>query len=405
MVSQNVRRDNKEIKMTVVSRVFYCGLMTVLLVSGCANSYKPAMPQESGPTATTNTPAAAPDFEFRNISGGSLEQTEEILHNSLLGHLIVNGDYPYSLPVNYIYENKSIYFPLRKNEEQKICDIVARDNRVCFAVDNYNHERWHSIHIFGTVKVFELTKDWLQKYIETFGETGFTYDKDPNNMRFVRLIPELVTVRLNYDSPVWFLGKLKLTAEGKLKPAMEIPAPGGPDATTFTGQVEFVGLPATVADTVLRLAHSGRINTLGVDYPYSVPVNSAFPKGKIYFHSNKNGLKVMNIAKNQNVSFDIDWFWNGQEWLTVTVEGKARLLPPDEVMDAMQYFGKFIDSPDGLIPADFKPEPGKQIGHDDGSGQMMQRVAVVEITPERVITRSVPIPEQWLSKMPPELSR
>ena len=377
-----------------------------LLVS-CASNTK-TVDAETNPdiTAASKNTAGEPDFEFRNISGGSLEQTEEILHNSLLGHLVVTGDYPYSTPVNFVYENKSIYFPLRKDAEGKICDIITKDNRVCFAVDNYAGNRWHSIHIFGKAAIID-DKDCLRKYHEVIGKSGFTYDSNRNNLVFVRITPDLVTVRLNYGIPYWYLGKLNRTEDGKLTPKMKLPAAGatvsaeGAERTSFTGKVEFVGLPAGLADIVLRSSHSGRINTLGDDGPYSVPLNCSFPKGKIYIHSKKNGLKVMNIAKKQNVSFDVEWLWNGQEWLTVTVEGKAKLLPADEGIEAMQYFSEFLTSPDGFISAEFKPEPGKKIGSD----RMMQRMAVIEITPERVITRSVPIPEGWLSKMPSELSK
>jgi uncharacterized protein len=61
---------------------------------------------------------------------------EGILNASSVGRLATNGKdgYPVIKPVNYVYINDRIYFHSACAGEK--IDDIARDNRVCFEVDN-----------------------------------------------------------------------------------------------------------------------------------------------------------------------------------------------------------------------------------------------------------------------------
>ena len=64
----------------------------------------------------------------------SKESTEEILTNGVTGILAVLGDeeYPYSVPVNYIYENGKIYFHCAKKGHK--LDAIKKHDKVSFCV-------------------------------------------------------------------------------------------------------------------------------------------------------------------------------------------------------------------------------------------------------------------------------
>lgn len=58
------------------------------------------------------------------------------------------------------------------------------------------------------------------------------------------------------------------------------------------------------ASEVLLKAEFGTLASLGENgYPYAVPLNFAYVDGAIYFHSAKDGHKLMNIEKHAKVSF------------------------------------------------------------------------------------------------------
>lgn len=71
----------------------------------------------------------------------SLEQVEDILVNGITGILGVAGDdgYPYTVPLNYVYDGQSIYFhcaraghkldAIRSNNKVSFC-VIAEDNIV-----------------------------------------------------------------------------------------------------------------------------------------------------------------------------------------------------------------------------------------------------------------------------------
>ena len=92
----------------------------------------------------------------------SRERAEEILKGRKLGVLGVNGDggYPYTVPVNYTYQNGKIYFHGAKAGHKY--DAMLRDDRVSLAVidrDEIDAERlttlYSSVIVFGRVRIIE----------------------------------------------------------------------------------------------------------------------------------------------------------------------------------------------------------------------------------------------------------
>lgn len=385
----------------------YLGIpsLCLVLITGCVNANSSAEnPHQQIVESSKNTPQTdgPSDYEYKNVDGGTpQEQAEEVLSSWFHGRMIVAGNYPHSVVTNYLWQDNRVYFPLAKKDYTDILKIIEKNSKVCFAVDKYNPRVWHSVHIFGEAKIINASKkvnSLLDTYKKTVGNTGFTYSADVSDMVWVEISPKLITARCNYGIPFWYLGKLKPDKE-KQKLIPIVPAPKETESTAFAADVKFKGGSAVLADYILRQSHSGRINTLGKDGPYSVPVNCGYARGKMVIHSNKNGLKVLNIKENPNVSFDVEWFWDGETWYAVTIEGKAKLLPPAEGIEAMQYFERFLQSPDGRIPDDFQPEKKESIGRPE----MMARMQVLEVTPELVITRRITIPKEWHTKMPEAL--
>lgn len=64
----------------------------------------------------------------------SHEKAEEILVKGLTGVLGVSGDddYPYTVPVNFVYDNGTIYFHCAKSGHK--LDAIRKNNKVSFCV-------------------------------------------------------------------------------------------------------------------------------------------------------------------------------------------------------------------------------------------------------------------------------
>lgn len=59
-------------------------------------------------------------------------------------------------------------------------------------------------------------------------------------------------------------------------------------------------------EEILSNALVGRLGTCCNNIPYITPVNFAYYKNKIYFHSALEGRKIDNIKSNPNICFEID---------------------------------------------------------------------------------------------------
>ena len=99
----------------------------------------------------------------------SKEVTEEILKKGQNGVLGVSGDddYPYALPLSYVYENGKLYFHCA-NDGHKI-DGLSRNNKVSFTVvdeDQIVPEKFttyfRSVIIFGKARV--VLEETLKRY-------------------------------------------------------------------------------------------------------------------------------------------------------------------------------------------------------------------------------------------------
>ena len=92
----------------------------------------------------------------------SKEAAEEMLHRGLAGVLGVNGDdgYPYTVPVNYVYENGKIYFhsaasghkmdSIRRNDKVSFC-VIDQDKVVPEELTTY----YRSVIAFGRAYIVE----------------------------------------------------------------------------------------------------------------------------------------------------------------------------------------------------------------------------------------------------------
>lgn len=102
----------------------------------------------------------------------------EILKNASNGIMAVSGDddYPYAIPLNYVYDNGRIVFHCAKTGHK--IDAVSKNNKVCFTVigdDEVVPElyatNFKSVVVFGRARIVEdidekirLTKLIAQKY-------------------------------------------------------------------------------------------------------------------------------------------------------------------------------------------------------------------------------------------------
>ena len=58
---------------------------------------------------------------------------------------------------------------------------------------------------------------------------------------------------------------------------------------------------------ILNTSHVGRLGTTGKDgYPMVKPVNFAYHDGKIYFHTAREGEKIVDIKRDNRVCFEVD---------------------------------------------------------------------------------------------------
>jgi uncharacterized protein len=90
------------------------------------------------------------------------ESTEEILRNGRTGVMAVSGDneYPYAVPLNYVYENGKIYFHCARSGHK--LDAIRRLSKVSFCVIEKDHvvpelfaTDFRSVIAFGKAKEVE----------------------------------------------------------------------------------------------------------------------------------------------------------------------------------------------------------------------------------------------------------
>jgi nitroimidazol reductase NimA-like FMN-containing flavoprotein (pyridoxamine 5'-phosphate oxidase superfamily) len=90
------------------------------------------------------------------------------------------------------------------------------------------------------------------------------------------------------------------------------------------------------SEKFLRMAPVGRLGTSWNKEPYVVPLNFVYCGGKIYFHCAKRGRKLVSLAKNPRVCFEVDQLVGIKQgdrpcsfsayYRSVIVSGQARII-------------------------------------------------------------------------------
>ena len=75
----------------------------------------------------------------------SKEECQKILQNQTVGTLALaaEGEYPYAVPLNYVYYNERIYFHCAVSGHK--LDIIAKQNKVSFCIidkDTIAEPKW-----------------------------------------------------------------------------------------------------------------------------------------------------------------------------------------------------------------------------------------------------------------------
>ena len=92
----------------------------------------------------------------------SMEDAEDILYRGTSGVLAVSGDddYPYAVPLSYVYDGKKLYFHSARNGHK--LNAISRNARVSFCVidqDQIIPEEYttyfRSVIVFGTIHIME----------------------------------------------------------------------------------------------------------------------------------------------------------------------------------------------------------------------------------------------------------
>ncbi|MBP1909230.1 MAG: uncharacterized protein PWQ63_266 [Methanolobus sp.] len=99
----------------------------------------------------------------------SLEDSITILNRVTSGVLAVSGDndYPYAVPLSFIYDNSRIYFHCAKNGHK--LDAIARSEKVSFCVIDYDNvvpEKYttyfRSVIVFGKAHILDNPEDKMK---------------------------------------------------------------------------------------------------------------------------------------------------------------------------------------------------------------------------------------------------
>lgn len=145
----------------------------------------------------------------------SEEECRHILKTEKRGVLAVNGDggYPYTIPINYIYEEESgkIYFHGAK-EGHKI-DALLRDPKVSFCVYDHGYRQlgdWaymvKSVVVFGRLRMLEDREEMIElsrrlgrKYYPTEEELEAEIAHSGKRVQILELAMEHMTGKLVHE--------------------------------------------------------------------------------------------------------------------------------------------------------------------------------------------------------------
>lgn len=134
----------------------------------------------------------------------SVEDTEKILRNGKYCVMALSGDddYPYAIPVNYVYDGISIYIhsaaqghkidALKRNPKCSLC-IVDKDDVIAEKFTSY----FRSVIVFGKAHFVESTKDKVTA-LRLLGDK-YSPGIDPD-AEIARFIKSVCIVRIDIDS-------------------------------------------------------------------------------------------------------------------------------------------------------------------------------------------------------------
>ncbi len=71
----------------------------------------------------------------RKERASSVKESEELLNKAPVGRLGLCGDYPYVVPLNFVYLDGRIYFHCSKTGRK--LDCISKNRKVCFEVDEF----------------------------------------------------------------------------------------------------------------------------------------------------------------------------------------------------------------------------------------------------------------------------
>ena len=143
------------------------------------------------------------------------EAAEKLLAGGNHGTLAVNGDdgYPYSVPVNYVYDSGSIYIHSAKYGYK--IDAVKADNKVCFTsiinaevIPHKFTAAYMSVIAKGTIRIVEdeterrhILEQYIYKMAPDYIETGMKFvDASIARTELLCIDVEELTGKANIDS-------------------------------------------------------------------------------------------------------------------------------------------------------------------------------------------------------------
>lgn len=134
----------------------------------------------------------------------SVEETEKILRNGKYCVMAVSGDddYPYAVPVNYVYDGSSIYIhsaaqghkidALKRNPKCSLC-VVDKDDVIPEEFTSY----FRSVIVFGMAHFVESTDEKIASLRLLGNKYSPGIDPDAEIARFIKTV---CIVRIDIDS-------------------------------------------------------------------------------------------------------------------------------------------------------------------------------------------------------------
>ncbi len=397
-----------------MKRIIGCLLVLGLLLGLVSCETSPEVKKDNGPTElTTATLAGLAKAEYVD-STLSLppHQVDHILHSSSVGRLVTFGKkHPYSVPVSFAYFEGKIVIHSRGSGTKM--NNIKKNNKVAFVVDRYNaKEGFASVHIFGEARI---TDDPIRKS-ELLNKFGAAYNapaeevekrvsalKGPfkplrmtsgmggmgrgmRSFSLVEIIPHKITSK-RVGFPPAMMRKQPYITE---KPNIDWVKVSDAEEDILKG-IPSNRFPPELIKWTLYSGTVGRINTLGQEYPNSVPVNYTYFDGKIYLHSRPFGTKINDIKRNSKVSFSVDLF-SKNTWVSVNVFGDIKIVDdPKQMTLIMAKYNKVFTSPPEKIEealANFKLTQ-----QDVAMMKMMtKRMVALEITPTLITCKGNNVP-------------